>query len=93
MSTELDTDIAALVGELEAPACEHSQHGESQFHSDEPASHYVQSHCQGCTAMRVYPACPRFVTALMAVPFFQCMGCGTLGPTPDFFTILGPVNK
>ena len=94
MSTELDLDIATLVGEMEAPACDHSQHGNHEYHSDEPASHYVRSHCPGCTEYnRVYPACPRFVETLTSHEFFQCSNCGEVGLLPEFITVLGRVSS
>lgn len=94
MSTQLDTDIAVLVGELAEVQCEHSQHGEHPSHTDQPASHYIRGRCPGCSPVgRVYPACPGFVMATMLYEHLVCPRCQTKSPTNECFTILGPVNK
>lgn len=94
MSTQLDTDIEALVGELEDVACEHSQHGEHPSHTDQPASHYIHGRCPNCEPQgTVYPACPGFVVATMLYEYILCRRCNTQSPTNECFTILGPVNK
>ncbi len=94
MSTETSVDISALVGEMESPGCDHSLHMKDSYHSDEPATHYVRSHCTGCAqAGRVYPACPRWIETVRTYEEFECLGCGGRGPMSDFVTILGPVNK
>ena len=94
MSTELALDLAAMVGEMEAPECEHSCHMKDEYHSDEPATHYVQSHCPGCVGFnRVYPACPEWVKFIRSDFGFICTACDHRGYISDFATILGPVNK
>lgn len=93
MSTQTETDIAALVGEIEAPACEHSQHGAAPVHDDGPATHYVKSEhvCAGSN-LGVYPACAKFVSVILAGGKGYCQECGTTGTLAEFLTILGPVN-
>lgn len=93
MSTELDIDIAAIVGEMDDVPCEHSQHGVHKYHSDEPASHYVWAHCRGCSdPAKVYAACPRYVQTLITIANHRCTRCGNIAPTSEVFKILGPVN-
>lgn len=93
MSTSLDVDIAALVGEMEAVPCEHHQHGVSPAHSDEPASHYGQSQCAHCMEDAVIAAiCPGYVAAVRSGRPLQCPGCKRVAPAFEFITILGAVG-
>lgn len=94
MSTETSVDIAALVGEMEAPACEHSQHGMKRAdHTDEAASHYLRFNCPECGyATDVYAACPGFVAMVAGNDLGRCPGCGVATPASECITILGPVT-
>ena len=92
MITAMDHDLAALVGEMEPLACEHSQHGDHPMHSDEPATHYVRGECAGCTPAMVYPACPGYIASIRKYLVMKCGGCGLIGPMAAFVTILGPIG-
>ena len=94
MSAALDLDVTALVGEMEALECEHSQHGTGhQTHGDGPATHYVTGNhpCSGSTP--AYAACSRMVQVIVANLPSTCGDCGEISTTGEMFTILGPVNK
>lgn len=96
MSTELDLDIAALVGEMEAVPCEHSQRGLARVdHTDEAASHYLSFNCPECGyATDVYAACPGFVAMIRGNNNLgRCRGCEASLPSSECIAILGPVNK
>jgi hypothetical protein len=93
---ETDTliDIAAMVGEMEAPPCEHSTHqSDKSIHDDGPAVCYVLAGCPTCRDPKnVYAACQRFIGAILGLPEFYCPRCFTTAPPSEFITILGPVN-
>jgi ribosomal protein S27E len=95
MSTELDLDLSALVGEMEALVCEHSQHGLARVdHTDEAASHYLRFNCPECGYMTdVYAACPGFVAMVRGDNLGHCRGCEASLPSSECITILGPVTK
>lgn len=91
MTTALDIDIAALVGEMEAPACEHSQHsGRPQWHAD-GGERYVKlsppcGHAD-LNAVRVF--CLRWLTESDLV---ICPRCAEEFPLKGHYTDLGPVG-
>ncbi|QCB97150.1 hypothetical protein E5206_09565 [Arthrobacter sp. PAMC25564] len=94
MSTELDLDIATLVGEMEAVPCDLPQHGNHPMHTEEPASHYVRSHCQACDDdTGTIAACPGFVAAVRANFYGYCRICRAQHRALDMVTILGPVKS
>lgn len=94
MSTALDLDIAALVGEMESIPCEHHQHKTRPAHTDEPASHYASSHCDKCGFDGVQAAaiCPGYVRLIRSGAPLQCIGCRRIAPAFDLITILGPIG-
>lgn len=93
---ETDTliDISALVGEMEAMSCEHSEHGLAGFpHTDAPASHYILFRCANCGyAPGVKAMCPGFVSYVAANGWIMCSGCEMPTSSSESMTILGPVN-
>lgn len=95
MSAALDLDIAALVGEMEAPPCEHPEHGmPRKAHSDGPATHYAQSHCPDCDySPPLRSVCAAYVHFVVSDGHMYCSGCGTRGGAWEFVTILGPVSS
>lgn len=93
MSTALDLDLAALVGELEDVACEHKRHGRDATEHDGPATYYVSAGCPSCDGDKnVYAACQRFIDTFMRASAFSCPRCYRIGDPSEFVTILGPVN-
>lgn len=96
MTTATDIDVAALVGELEAPACESADHATpeySQFHDGGPATHYARVQCPICGWGNIVKAyCATFVAALRDDCTLQCGGCPATLPASMMVTILGPVN-
>lgn len=92
MSTATVTDIAALVGEMEAVPCEHSQHGQNHGFEGQPASSYIRSDCPGCHAVNVYAGCQEVVLMARSEGWMHC-DCGHLDHANVFLTILGPVNQ
>jgi len=94
MSTEVSVDIAALVGEMEAPPCEHSQHASyPRLHDAGPATHYVRGIHPCREASDAYAACGKLVRAIRANNALYCGICGDLTTTREMFEVLGPVNK
>lgn len=94
MTTATDIDVAALVGELEAPACEHSQHEvRKMFHDDGPATHYVRAvhHCLA-EPTHAFAACQKMVDTIRAGLVVICGRCGEVTTTGEAHEILGPVN-
>lgn len=94
MSASLDLDIAAMVGEMEALPCEHSQHGDPNCaHDDGPATHYIKSDCESCQVkLPVRPVCAAYVSLVRANGPMHCTDCGREGVAADFITILSPVK-
>lgn len=95
MTTATDIDVSALVGEMEAVPCEHHAHTrEPAFHTDEPASHYVQAHCKSCGHVSdVKAMCPGFVATVRANVPVRCARCRVIAHGVESTTILGPVNQ
>jgi hypothetical protein len=93
MSADLDLDLVLLVGEMEAPPCEHSQHGiPGLAHNDGPATHYIMSSCDFCDwAPATRSVCSAYVSLVLANGPMHCTGCGRPGSAADFITVLGPV--
>lgn len=92
MSTTLDMDLAALVGELEDVPCEISNHDTDWFWHDEgPATHYVRAFCPTCGDVAVKAICQRLTDAILRNVDGCCSKCGTDIPASSV-TILGPVN-
>lgn len=94
MDTVTELDISVLVGEMEAPKCEHSQHQEK--HPDEPATHYIQPFhpCCGAEPGRVYTACQYFVDYVrLGAARIQCSVCRAKGDAWEMCHILGPIEN
>ena len=91
---ELETDIAALIGEMPTVPCEHSQHGTHHLHSDEPASHYIRAWCDcgDSHPRRAYAACPSFVQFALSTKRNRCPSCGCRGRANEMFEVLGPIK-
>jgi hypothetical protein len=90
---ELDLDIAAMVGELEAPKCEHTQHQTYRdVHADKPASHYIRGYCECTGWSEAYAACPKFVSKIQQNGWNECPGCDRIEQMSYFFQILGPIQ-
>lgn len=93
MTTALDLDIAALVGEQEDQPCEHSAHGSSENHADEPASHYIRGGLAcGCPVTDIYPACPRFVAYIQTTDTGRCSVCRIPVTVTEQFQIIAPIK-
>jgi hypothetical protein len=93
MSAALETDLSALVGELEQIPCELPQHGRHPIHTDAPASHYVRSRCPVCKIdTGVIAACPGFVATVRSNAVGICRNCNTKHKALDMVTILGLVS-
>lgn len=93
MSTALDLDISALVGEQEDQPCEHSQHTRSTNHRDEPASHYVRGGLGcACPVTDIYPACPRFVAFIQTGLKGRCGECRQVISINERFQIIAPIK-
>lgn len=93
MSTELDVDIAALVGEMDAVPCEHHQHGTRPAHTDEPASHYGRGTCPKCgEGGTVAALCPGFVALIRSGAIMRCPNCKHSAPSFEIVTILAPIG-
>lgn len=91
---ELDLDLATLVGEMEAPPCEHSQHQTNhRAHGDEAASHYIQGFCVCKGWSDAYAACPKFVAHVQTGGLNRCPDCGYYAPRNTMFKVLGPINS
>lgn len=93
-STDLDIDLALLVGEMEAPPCEHSQHGKKESHDEGPATYYLRSNCV-CDAGEgtLYAACQGFVNHVLTGYPGRCTTCGNRAPINEMVIILGPINS
>lgn len=91
MSTALDLDIAAMVGEIESPACEHSQHsthatwhangGERYIRLSSPCGHTKPD------VIRVY--CLKWLTES---DLLECPTCAAIFPLAGHYVDLGPVG-
>lgn len=93
MSTALDLDISALVGEQEDQPCEHSAHGNSDIHADEPASHYIRGGLAcDCPITDIYPACPRFVAFIQTGLKGRCGECRQVISINEQFQIVAPIK-
>lgn len=92
MSTQLDVDIAALVGEMEAPPCESIDHAPAdKYHDDGAAAFYVRLQCPDCNLSVVKAYCKRFIAFIQNDGKLRCP-CGTVRPALDIAKVLGPVN-
>ena len=93
MSTALDLDIEALVGELPAVPCEHPEHDTDPIHPDEPASHYMRGHCPVCKRTgAVVAICSGFLAWIAADKPLRCVACSDIRPASEVVIILGPVG-
>lgn len=95
MSTALDTDIKALVGEMPAVPCDTLGHTMGlDVHDDGPATHYWRWHkpC-GCVADTVVSRCHTFTLTILANEGMECGICHAEGHTAkDFYTLIGPIG-
>lgn len=94
--TELDLDIAALVGEMEAPPCESAHHCNPRYVNHEgEATHYVQSFhpCNGPVG-RITARCTPAAEAIQsaAQELAKCEQCGDIGPLSKFLIVIGPIK-
>lgn len=91
----IEMDLELLVGEFEEQACEHSQHGTSGLHSDEPATHYVRAWCECADSQPtvIYAACPRFVAFAKSDALNRCRRCGHKSKANEMFEVLAPINS
>jgi hypothetical protein len=89
MSTALDIDIAAMVGEMEAVPCESLGHGNEDMHEGH-ATHYARITCPFCDVNKIKAYCAPFITYVTGGGLVRCSDCGAghAGHT----TILGPVG-
>ena len=94
--TIVDTSryVAALVGEMPAEPCEHSQHPtRADLHDNGPATHYVSTGCPGCDMQpKVIAACEKWVNGVSQNKVLTC-DCGLAGPASLFVKVLGPVGS
>lgn len=90
---EVEVDLATLVGQMDAPTCEHSQHQTHRHHSDEAASHYVRGFCVCYGWTDAYAACPRFVSYILSDVPNRCPDCKTISTTSRMFKVLGPIGS
>lgn len=90
MSTALDLDLAALVGELEDVPCESLTHATHPEHGG-AATHYARVHCPECSYSDLKAYCGPFVEFIKNDGPIRCF-CERLLPASRIFTILGPVN-
>lgn len=91
MSTALDIDIAALVGEMESPACEHHQHPDKpQWHAD-GGERYIKVTwpCGHGDPNHIYVVCLKWLTTDAPV---KCSQCPETKHVRDGITDLGPVG-
>ncbi|WP_427130402.1 hypothetical protein [Pseudarthrobacter sp. S9] len=94
MSTALDTDLAALVGEMEAPACEGVMHAVEIAAHGGPAAHYTRLACPECGIKPIKAHCAPFVRwARQSNSMVICPDCKCVSYAPDTIAILGPVNQ
>lgn len=91
MSTQQDTDIAALVGEMEDVPCESLGHGNETDAHEGNATHYARITCPSCDVNKIKAYCAPFVAYVTGDGFIRCSDCG--GIHAGHTTILGPVNK
>ena len=94
--TEVDVDLATLVGEMEAPPCESAHHGDTKYiHDDGAATHYVQSFhpCNGPVGM-ITARCAKAAASIQAAAnqMAGCEECGDRGPLSKFIIVLGPIQ-
>jgi len=91
--TELDLDLAALVGEMEAPPCESNGHGlaAAYGHHGGNATHYVKWVEPCGTSVKAY--CTTVIKMIESNLPFRCKDCGYVAPAAECATILGPVNQ
>jgi len=91
---EVDVDLELLVGAIEAPPCEHSQHQTKPgAHGGEAASHYVQGFCVCAGWSDAYAACRKFVTYIQKGDMNRCPDCGYMAPRNTVFKVLGPIGN
>lgn len=97
MSTALDLDIAALVGDMPTEPCESSSHDPAdRAHDDGPATHYARIHCPACEFNGIKAYCQQFTTFIQQCDErlyrLQCH-CGYTDLAARMATILGPIGN
>jgi hypothetical protein len=96
MSTALDLDLAALMGELPDVPCESLGHNSGRHpenHSG-PAAYYARVICVGCGMNTIKAYCEAFavwVSSPNPAHYVECE-CGQVDPASEVITVLGPVN-
>lgn len=88
MSTELDLDISALVGEMEAPPCDSESH---YAHVDGPAVSYARIRCCACGLNGIRAYCADMVAWILGDGILECC-CGRMDYAGNCASILGPVK-
>jgi len=90
MSTQQQTDIAALVGEMEDVACESTGHG-NQHHGGAAVS-YARVDCIDCGTSVIKSYCATMIGFVRGNLMVACSQCLRKDRALDVITILGPVN-
>jgi len=88
---EIDLDLGLLVGGMEAPTCEHSQHEVGQNHRDEPATHYARGHCECYGVTEIYAICPAFVAFIGRSETIRCAHCKIITLSDRMYEIVSPI--
>lgn len=92
LDTVTELDISVLVGEMEAPKCEHSRHQEK--HPDQPATHYMQGWHDGCGhRCSIYAACQFFVDYVRADGPVRCSNCQEACLASEIVRVIGPISN
>jgi hypothetical protein len=94
MSTALDLDLEALVGDLPAVPCESFGHvapSESDVHGG-PATEYCRITCPSCGKNAVKSYCAPMMAYIRANRLLRCGMCSNSFSAGMGVTILGPVN-
>lgn len=90
-AADLDLDLTTLVGEMEAPACEHPNHLGSPAHTDGD-EHYVRFHTDcGHIFPLVKVVCGAWLRWLRRKDKTLCSQCGGSWSFAESVTDLGPV--
>lgn len=93
MSTAVDIDVAALVGEMDAVPCESAGHRTDIDAHDGDASHYAHIYCPMCGWTVVKAYCAPFINYISSGGRIRCSQCAMSYSPDGQITILGPVAK
>jgi hypothetical protein len=92
MSTATDTDVSVMVGPIEAPPCESSEHDSTPNHGG-AATHYARVCCPFCGGGGIRAYCGPFVAFLSQTNYIRHEICGALSKATEAITILGPITE